>query len=451
MYGQTITQEFNHGEGVHTMKKIIAVIIVLLLCGIGWAEQADDPVVVRVGDFSYPLSLVQQSLDSGLKASSALNGEQLSDEEKAQMAEDVIGNIVGIGLIEAKLTEAGQHDFTDEEIELMKSTASTRYEELWQGVYQMMVKNGMDVTEAEVSEAMTEEGYDMDAIYREFEVSERQRRAIALFVPEILLTEDMLDEYYESQFLAPDRERYADDIPTYEREILNTDSECFYTPEGYRAIRQILLEYPDDVEKIMKKDKAKVQEIAQEVASALTKLTEVATSADDWSEMDEPRAAYDAAMAKLDAANRAYVEKLREVTLPLIQDTLDAIDERLDAGIDFKTLISKYSTDTSERNVSGAGYPIHPKSEGWPAEFLEAAMALEKPGDVSEPVLTEKGIHILYYDSDIPAGDHALTEDEKELLKTSALHYYQVEQLQKLFEEWKPEYDIETHPELLEY
>ncbi|MBQ6122899.1 MAG: hypothetical protein IJI59_14330, partial [Clostridia bacterium] len=80
-----------------------------------------------------------------------------------------------------------------------------------------------------------------------------------------------------------------------------------------------------------------------------------------------------------------------------------------------------------------------------------AAMALEKPGDVSEPVLTEKGIHILYYDSDIPAGDHALTEDEKELLKTSALHYYQVEQLQKLFEEWKPEYDIETHPELLEY
>ena len=273
------------------MKKIIAVIIVLLLCGIGWAEQADDPVVVRVGDFSYPLSLVQQSLDSGLKASSTLNGEQLSDEEKAQMAEDVIGNIVGIGLIEAKLTEAGQHDFTDEEIELMKSTASTRYEELWQGVYQMMVKNGMDVTEAEVSEAMTEEGYDMDAIYREFEVSERQRRAIALFVPEILLTEDMLDEYYESQFLAPDRERYADDIPTYEREILNTDSESFYTPEGYRAIRQILLEYPDDVEKIMKKDKAKVQEIAQEVASALTKLTEVATSADDWSEMDEPRAA----------------------------------------------------------------------------------------------------------------------------------------------------------------
>lgn len=136
------------------MKKIIAVIIVLLLCGIGWAEQADDPVVVRVGDFSYPLSLVQQSLDSGLKASSTLNGEQLSDEEKAQMAEDVIGNIVGIGLIEAKLTEAGQHDFTDEEIELMKSTASTRYEELWQGVYQMMVKNGMDVTEAEVSEAI---------------------------------------------------------------------------------------------------------------------------------------------------------------------------------------------------------------------------------------------------------------------------------------------------------
>ena len=141
---------------------------VALLCVAAMAE-ADDPVCVRVDDFSYPLSLVQLSLDSGLKASAALNGEQLSDEEKAQMAQDIIDNIVGIGLIEAKLTEAGQHDFTDEEIELMKSAASTRYEELWQGVYQMMVKNGMDVTEAEVSEAMTEEGYDMDAIYRAME------------------------------------------------------------------------------------------------------------------------------------------------------------------------------------------------------------------------------------------------------------------------------------------
>ena len=432
--------------------KLIYVLLALccVLCGMALAE-TDDPIAVRVGAFSYPLSLAQQSLDSAIRLNEALGGEEMTGEEKARMAADVIDNLVGIGLIENKLTEAGQHDFTPEETELMKSAASSRYEELWQGVYQMMVKNGMDATEAQVLETMNEKGYTLDALYREFEVSERQRRAIALYVPDMMLTQQQLDDYYETQFLAPDRERYSGDIPAYEREILNTDSEAFYTPEGYRAIRQILLEYPEGVEEAVKDERNAAQHAAEAVAAALAKLTEVASTTDDWSNLDEPRADYDAAKAALDAANRAYMDRLRAVTLPMIRDTLDAIDERLEAGIDFKSLIAKYSADTGERNVAGAGYPVHSDSQGWPEDFIAAAMALKKPGDVSGPVLTEKGIHILYYDSDIPAGDHVLTAEEEEMLKSSALYYYQVQALQSLFNEWKQEYDIETHPELLKY
>ena len=428
----------------------VGLVLCLLLCGATHAQE-EDPVCVRVGEFCYPLSLVQESLDSAIALSDALSDEPMSDEERDQMAQDVVENIVGIGLIENKLTEAGQHDFTAEESEMMRAAASSRYEELWQGLYRMMTENGQEVTEEEVVEALKEEGYTLDALYREYEVSERQRRAIALYVPNILLTEAQLDEYYETQFLAPDRERYAKDIAAYEREILAGDNESFYTPEGYRYVRQILLEYPEAVESALKPEKAKVETAGKAGSEAVAKLTQVATSAEDGSEVDEPRAAYDAAMAQLETANRAYADRRREVTMPLIQDTLDAIDERLAAGIDFVSLISKYSADVTERNVTGAGYPIHPESTGWPTEFLEAAMALEKPGDVSEPVLTEKGVHILYYGGDIPAGDHVLTEDERELLKESALYHYQVEALTKLFEDWKHDYDIETHPEMLGY
>jgi hypothetical protein len=50
-----------------------------------------------------------------------------------------------------------------------------------------------------------------------------------------------------------------------------------------------------------------------------------------------------------------------------------------------------------------------------------------------------------------PAGDHALTEEEREQLNASALQYYQNERLLELCAQWKGDYEIETHPELLEY
>lgn len=95
--------------------------------------------------------------------------------------------------------------------------------------------------------------------------------------------------------------------------------------------------------------------------------------------------------------------------------------------------------------------PFHPDSPNWPESFSEAAKALEKPGDISEPVYTDQGVHILYYVGDVPAGDHVLTNDERQLLNAAALRYYQLEKLNGLIEGWEADYEIETHPELLKY
>ena len=79
------------------------------------------------------------------------------------------------------------------------------------------------------------------------------------------------------------------------------------------------------------------------------------------------------------------------------------------------------------------------------------AAALVKPGDISAPVVTEQGVHIICYVGDAPAGAHVLTEDEKQLLNAAALRYYQLEKLNGLVDAWQAEYEIETHPELLKY
>ena len=412
--------------------------------------EADDPVVVRIGEVTFTKSQIQSAVQTDISLTQMLNQEYLTDEEKRLQREDTIERFIDAGLIEMKLREAGKNDFTEDEEETLKKTARNQYEQLWEGLYQRFRQEDEKVTEADVTEVMKEAGYSAEAIYEGLKTGERRYRAIQLYCPSLVLSEDMVKDYYQTQFLDPDRERYENDLDLYEQEVLMNRNESFYTPEGYRAIKQILLDYPEGVRMGLRNETVRVNQAAQDVAAAVQTLTTVATTTDDWAAMDEPRAVYDAALAELTAARNAFMEKREKLTAPMIRDTVDEITKAFDAGIDFDSLINKYSMDKNEQNLQKGGYPIHADSKNWPEEFLSAAMALAKTGDISKPIYSDLGIHILYYASDIPAGEHALTADEQETLNTSALYYYQNQELEKLISQWRGEYEIETHPELLD-
>lgn len=432
-------------------KRGLAVLMALsiLLCGAAFAE-AEDPVVVRVGDVTFTRSQLQSALDSDIATTQVLGQVALTDEEKLALRDDTINRFIGVGLIEMKLRETGRNDFTKEEEENLKAAARNQYEQLWQGFWQRAQDSGEAFTEAQITEFMEDEGYTTEAIYEEYKATERRYRAVELYCPNLTLTEDMIEEYYQTQFLTPDRERYENDLDLYEQEILAQKNESFYTPEGYRAIQQILLSYPEEVEKGLKKERETVNRAGKATAEALQSLATAAAVAEGWDDMAEPRAAYDAALEALKAAQADFNEKRRQLARPLIQDTAQAIQAAHDAGIDFGTLIDKYSTDKSEQNTEKGGYPVHPDSKNWPEDFIEAAMALKAPGDISKPVFSDLGIHILCYASDIPAGEHELTADERETLNASALYYYQNQELEALIADWRDEYEIEIHPELLD-
>ena len=428
-------------------------LLVLLLCGSALAEPAkEDPVVVRVGDFSYTQSQLQASLDNALEISEMLRGDAPSEEEKAARLETAIESYIDMGIIENKLTEAGKNDFSETELEDLNQAASSKYDEFWQLLYQQMQKANESVEEKEVTETMEAMGYTFEAILNEYILQARQNRAIELFVGDFALSQDQVDAYYEEQFVAPDREDYKDDLERYESEILANDNESFYTPEGYRYIRQIVLQYPEEALSACKRLQIQMNRAAQSLAKALQKLTLTATKFDGTTEaISEAKAAYDSTAEQMTDAQNQYMDALRQATEPLLKDQIDEIMAQFDAGIDFGTLLSKYSTDRTDKNLNGDGYPFHPDSPNWPQPFTDAARALEKPGDVSEPVYTDQGVHILYYTGDVPAGEHVLTDDERKLLNAAALRYYQLEKLNGLVEGWRADYEIETHPELLTY
>ncbi len=432
------------------MKSALCFLLVMLLslCP-ALAEAADDPVVVRVGDVTFTKARLQSEVDINVTVSELMEQEFVTDEERQARRDEAIQGCIQEGLIEMKLREAGKNDFTAEEEETLRATALSQYETIWQGIWEKAKQSNQGFTEEQVTEFLNEQGYSSEAIFEALKANERLHRAVEMFCPDITLTADMVEKYYEAQFLLPDRERYEKDLDLYEQEILAGNNESFYTPEGYRAIKQVLLAYPGEIDKALRNENARVNIALQVVAEAASAVSEAALTGDSWDDVAGPRAEYDAAVNELTAAKQAYNEKRERLTLPLIRDTVEAINAEIDAGIDIDSVINKYSTDKNEQNLDKGGYPVHPDSKNWPQEFLEAAGKLEKPEDMSGPVLTDMGIHILYYAADIPAGPHELTDEERQLLNTSALYYYQTQALEKLVADWTDEYDIETHPELL--
>ena len=95
---------------------MIATLVLSLCCSTLAESSADDPVVVRVGDFTYTRSQLQRSLDSTLELSEMLRGDAPSDEEKAARLEATIESFVGLGVIENKLAEAGKNDYSEAEM-----------------------------------------------------------------------------------------------------------------------------------------------------------------------------------------------------------------------------------------------------------------------------------------------------------------------------------------------
>jgi len=415
-------------------------------------SREEDPAVVRVGTFTYPVSVVQKSLDSQLELSEMLRGNVPTGEEKAARLQNVVDSFVSLGVMENKLTEAGKNSFTAAEQEQMNRTARTQYEELWQMLYQQMQEQDPSVSEETVTSQLEAMGYTFEAILSEVELRERQNRAIALFCGSMVLTQAQVDAYYEEQFVEPDREDYEHDIDRYDQEILLNNNEAFYTPEGYRYIRQVVLVFPEEALNACRSEEARVNRASRRMTAALQDLTLAATKADGWTEaLADAKAAYDEAAEELDKAQQSWRSKMQAISLSLLKETIDTIREQVENGVEFRLIVSRYSTDQTERNLSGDGYPFHPDSQIWPEAFARAASGLKKPGDLSDPVVTDQGIHLLLYAGDVPSGEHILTDEERQVLNVSAQRYYQLQKLNSLLDSWQENYEVETHPELLIY
>ena len=379
----------------------------LMLCCVGCGAMAEPTdAAVRVGDVVYDLQTVQDTLTAS-RILYETAGVSLNDAQKQQLTDSVLEHFVGLGVLENLLREAGQAEIDGQTQRLLDEQAQQTYEAAWQQMSAAIREEAPEVSDEQINAFLLDMGCTLDAYRQELEQSLKNQRLLDLYCGGIALDDGEALEYYERQYVSVCRERYEGNIPLFEQEVLMSGGISYYIPEGYRRIKHIVMALPEDIAKSISALRSGSSAIAQ----------------DEW-------------------------QALQEAACEAMKPKTDAIYQALAEGESFESQMKLYSYDTGVA-PEDPGYLIHADSELWEDGFLKAAMALEHPGDVSEPVVSSAGIHIILYAGDEPAGPLALTQEQQELLEQAALTDKQTQALEALVSQHRGDYEIETHPEWL--
>ena len=216
--------------------------------------------------------------------------------------------------------------------------------------------------------------------------------------------EDVL-AYFDS-LVEADKASYENNVAAYENaQYMNqlyamygmSDyvTEFYYKPAGYRLVTHILLE----VEEELLSNYADLQATYEEQQNTLEEggeVTEALVTAEE-------------------------VENARLAILASVQATVDEINQKLADGKTFAELIPEYTTDpgmADEASIA-AGYEVHMDSTNW--VIPDQAFTVDNIGDVTAPVVTDYGVHILQYVGDVPSGAVELTDSMKEGFRETLL------------------------------
>ncbi len=159
-------------------------------------------------------------------------------------------------------------------------------------------------------------------------------------------------------------------------------SPVYYAPAGYRMVKHILVP-------IAQEDSTAISNAQTALNDAQAALTNAAEDADK----DALQAAVDAAQAAYDEAHNAGFANAKAKA-----DEIYALATA--EGADFDALIAEHSTDSMPEE----GYAIREGFAYFVEPFVTGAMALQNVGDVSEPVESTYGYHIIKYVSDVDEG-----------------------------------------------
>ena len=354
--------------------------------------------------------------------------------DEATVTAQVIDSFVENLVLKQKAYAMGMNELTDEEKAKAEEHAKEYYESFLSSVISAYLPNsGLEGDElnAAAEKYVAENDIktaDGRSTYEDFLQSAIDEQAIEKLKADIVKDVTVTEEEIQADFDAKVESDKADsetNADNYGYNLLNNIA-VYYAPAGYRMVKQILITVSDEDSKA-----------ADEANTALTEAKDALESAGEDADKDALQAAVDAAQAAYDeaqATGMANAKAKAEEVLAL------ATAE----GADFDALVAEYSTD----NMPESGYAVREGFAYFVDSFVNGAMALQNVGDISEPVESSYGYHIIKYVSDVAEGPVDI-ETVRAGITDSLLMAKQDELTETTIKQWISEANAKTYPDRL--
>ena len=300
----------------------------------------------------------------------------------------------------------------DGELEYYTSICQTEY-------FQDTALEGDELEQA-VADKLAELGVTRERIlenYREQRVAERVREHA---VAGVTVTEEEVAEDYAAK-VDEQKESYTENPTAYGDDVLS-GQEIYFVPAGYRYVKHVLIQIGDE-------QRQKISELETELSTlegtkgdleaALAGDLDTEIEEDDEEEAPEPEPLTEEQLAEkaqsderlqaqldetsaLIEGKKNELDALRQEAFDAILPEVQEIQAKIALGLNFDKVIESYGQDTgmNEEPFKTDGYPVVEGTALYDPAFQEASMALAQIGDLSEPVQSAYGYHIIKYMSD---------------------------------------------------
>ena len=223
------------------------------------------------------------------------------------------------------------------------------------------------------------------------------------------------------------------------------DNVVFYR-KGYSRVQHILINFDEADQKILQEYSATITEFDDEIAdyeADLKKETDDAKKTELTNKINKAKTDRDAAQKKYDDALKVATAKIQEKTDAVYNSVKDGDEANF-----IKVMLEKTEdTGMNTEETAKEGYLVGPE-DGMVAEFSAAATAL-KAGEVSKPVATYYGYHIIRCIKVLPEGKVAY-DDVKEELKETLTQQKKDSEWTKMVENWTKESKIKKYEKRLD-
>lgn len=412
-------------------------------------EVDKQTVVLEVNGQPFVKGDVQQLIENELDYQAYLYSYQYGEtldrndpELVAYVRDAAFDSIVQRAVIEEKLQKDGYTTFSQEEEAAVQAAAQSAYD----GYLEEVI--AYDLTDSELSDEekraeaeklLPQLGYPTMAMLLEQErITAAEDKLYQEIVKDVTLTEEELISAYD-QYVATSKADYEYDISYFESDV-DSGANIYYYPAGYRYVKHILIAFPDA-------DYDALSSLMTDVLLAQQTLSEAQTALDAAGE-DEKEAALAAHQAAEDVLAQAQqkLSEAQETAYAALQPKVEEVQAAIEAGEDFDALIEKYGEDEGmeQEPAKTKGYLIGAESKNYVDAFYEGAMSLSAVGEVSQPVRTEYGVHLIKYTEEIPEGPVPF-DVVRAQIASDELTYRQDEVYQAAVEQWVKEADVKMY------